>query len=191
MLRLGKITIAAIVATVLMAIGASAASAATGTVTGPGSLTASSSNLTLTVTSLATVTGTTNLTITLTPGVYTSTGALVQVGSITGAAITVGSPANTTVTAQNLPWGIYWKGELTAGGELRLYALGVGLTVRSGIVSKTGGSTAGLADQFAFTLNAAGTTDTVLTSPSLGFSGGSTGTLAGSLTNSSAVVWNL
>ncbi len=184
MIRFTKIAFAALVATVSMAFAVSSASAANATLTSPSSLTASSTNLTLTVSSLATVTGTTSLGVSLTPGAYSSSGTLVQVGSITSAAITVGSPANTTVTPSNTPWPITWKGETVSGG-LRLYALNVLLVVRSGVLSKT--CTGG----FAFSINSAGTVDTIDSSVTLACTGSSTATLAGSLTNSTAVVYNL
>ncbi len=185
MLRYTKILFAALVATIAMAFAASAANAATGILSGPSATTASSTNLTLTVSSLATVTGTTTLGVRLTPGTYTSTGALVAVGSISSAAITVGSPANTTVTPSNLPWSINWRGELVATNSPRLYALGILLVVRSGVLVKT--CTGG----FAFSVNAAGTVDTIDSSVTLSCTGSSTATLAGTLSNSPAISFTL
>ncbi len=186
MLRYTKILFAALVATIAMAFAASAANAATGILRGPTTTTATSTNLTLTVSSLATVTGTTRLGVLLIPGTYTATTASArQVGGILTADITVGSPANTTVTPSNLPWLIFWRGELVATNAPRLYANGILLIVRSGVLVKT------CTGSFAFSVNAAGTIDTIDSSVTLTCTGSSTATLAGTLSNSPAISFTL
>jgi hypothetical protein len=209
MLRYFKLLITAAIAIGVMGAMVSSASAQTLTVRAS-TTTASASSVTLSDPTVGTVIGSLSLTISVPAGTYTAntgtTLTLTQVGTVTGCAAVVLSPAGATVNcALNLNWTVNAQSFNSAfladlgtsaspASNILLRVLGVEFTTRSGILSDTCSGNPLSAGFYDTILRSGGGSDVLTGTTSGVFANAGTGrqcTLSGTLTNAPAISYTI